>query len=149
MWPLTGSDHKCVSSLAMIISIFCPLSWGKIASFILPSLAGSELASSTNALVCYLILLTPFVLRTPTYQSVHTVHNTETLYHPDSHPILVHSHQWTSEKQRSFSSRSINVSLTTNDHKRPFSDPRIPSFPSTSSGPAPTQVLRWSHYVCP
>ena len=37
--------------------------------------------------------------------------------------------------------------MTTNDHKRPVSHPWIPSFPSTSSGPAPTQLLCRPHCV--
>ena len=147
MLPLTGSDHECISSLTMTTLPSCPFYWGDIASLISTSLASSELSSSTNVLVCSSMCPTPRLRRTPASQAVRTVHHHATLSQTDPHPILVHRHQFPSDDQRSSSYRATNSPLTTNDHKQPVYHSRIPSLPSTSSGPDPTQALCWPYYV--
>ena len=100
---------------------------------VLPSLAASKLAPFTNSFDCSLLCPTLCLRQTPTSHADCNLHHSDTPFQNDSHPILVQIHQ--------------RPSPTTNDHKLMVSNPRISSFPSTSSGPAPTRFLRRLHYV--
>ena len=94
MSPSTGLDHECISTLAIYTSPSSPFSWGEIALLVSPSLADSELVSSTKVLVRSLLHSTPCFHLTLTYQAARTVHDPDTPSPTDSHSNLVHLHQW-------------------------------------------------------
>ena len=133
MSPFTLSDSKCISSLAMTTLPSWYFSWGDIYSLVSPSLVASTLASSTTFFGRSSLCPTICLLHTPTYHAACTVHHSKTLSQNEPQPILVQSHQYPYP--------------TKNDHKLPVSNPWIPSFPFTSSVPAPTRFLRRLHYV--
>ena len=133
MLTFTVLDRECISYLAMATSPSWYFSWGDISSLVSPSLVASTLASSTTFFGRSSLCPTICLLHTPTYHAACTVHHSKTLSQNEPQPILVQSHQYPYP--------------TTNDHKLPVSNPWIPSFPFTSSGPAPTRFLRRLHYV--
>ena len=133
MSPFTELDSKCISSHAMATYPPWQLSWGDITLIVSHSLVDSKIAFYTTIFGRSLLLPTICLRCTPTSHLACTVHHSDTLSQNDLHPILIHRHQ--------------GPSPTTNDHKCPVSNPRIPSFPSTSSVPDPTRVLHDPHYV--
>ena len=101
MSPFTGLDHECIYSLVISTSPSCPFSWGDIALLVSPSVAGSEIASSTNVLVHSFLCPTPCLCFTPTYQASLTVHHPDTLSLLDPYHNLVQRHQCPSDDERS------------------------------------------------
>ena len=66
MSPFTGSDRNCISSLVKATFPSCSFSWEGITYIISPSLATSELASSTTTFGCSLLCPTLRLRNTPT-----------------------------------------------------------------------------------
>ena len=101
MSPFPGLYHEFISSLSICTYPYFPFSWGEIALLFLPSLDGSELASSTKVFVLSSLFPTPCLRCTPTYQASRTLHHPDTPSLPDPHLNLVQRHQWPSENEQS------------------------------------------------